>query len=51
MLSLSFVRVTDLCCSDFVVAAVCGNYSSEAGFPSSAAVRGYDPAGGAPGGG
>ncbi|KZV39305.1 myosin-9 [Dorcoceras hygrometricum] len=25
------LRVTDLCCSDLVVAAVCGNYSSEAG--------------------
>ncbi|KZV36907.1 hypothetical protein F511_08719 [Dorcoceras hygrometricum] len=37
--------VTDLCCSDFVVAAVCGNYSSEAGIP------GFDSAGGAPGGG
>ncbi|KZV30353.1 hypothetical protein F511_25723 [Dorcoceras hygrometricum] len=23
--------MTDLCCSDLIVAAVCGNYSSEAG--------------------
>ncbi|KZV36005.1 hypothetical protein F511_14522 [Dorcoceras hygrometricum] len=44
-------EVTDLCCSDFVVAAVCGNCSSDAGFPGFADVRGYDPAGGAPGGG
>ncbi|KZV18104.1 hypothetical protein F511_19125 [Dorcoceras hygrometricum] len=43
--------VIDLCCSDLIVAAVCGNYSSEAGFPGFAAGRGYDPAGGAPGGG
>ncbi|KZV53080.1 hypothetical protein F511_15827 [Dorcoceras hygrometricum] len=91
--------VTDLCCSDLIVAAVCGNYSSEAGepcfvvalfsyqdartsgntalsspcwsvnphassgylpqfigwaiagFPGFAAGRGYDPTGGAPGGG
>ncbi|KZV18783.1 hypothetical protein F511_37493 [Dorcoceras hygrometricum] len=89
--------VTDLCCSEFVVAAVCGNCSLEAGevrmlslyyswnwhgyyvfavcspywgltprslwgccfclpvccsgFPGFAAGRGYDPAGGAPGGG
>ncbi|KZV18752.1 hypothetical protein F511_37732 [Dorcoceras hygrometricum] len=44
-------KVTDLCCSDLIVAAVCGDYSSEAGFPGYAAGRGYDPAGGAPGGG
>ncbi|KZV36691.1 hypothetical protein F511_14794 [Dorcoceras hygrometricum] len=43
--------VTDLCCSDLIVAAMCGNYSSEAGFPGFAAGRGYDPAGGALGGG
>ncbi|KZV54248.1 hypothetical protein F511_19273 [Dorcoceras hygrometricum] len=41
--------VADLCCLDVIVAAVCGDCSSGAGFPGFAAGRGYDPAGGAPG--
>ncbi|KZV47995.1 hypothetical protein F511_22228 [Dorcoceras hygrometricum] len=31
-------KVTDLCCSDLIVAAVCGNYSSEAGSSNSASL-------------
>ncbi|KZV48571.1 hypothetical protein F511_17112 [Dorcoceras hygrometricum] len=69
------VNVTDLCCSDFVVAAACGNCNSVvevpysgfdrmslwglvcfvacliSGIPGFTAGRGFNPAGGAPGGG